>query len=336
MTTLTVGLGADSYPVYIGSGLLEEAGKRFSLSRKVLIVTDDGVPAAYAGTLAARCREPHIAVIAQGEGSKTLAGMEALCRMMMEYRFTRGDAVAAVGGGVVGDLAGFAAASYMRGIDFYNIPTTVLSQVDSSVGGKTGVNLDHIKNIVGAFKQPRGVIADPALLSTLPARQTANGLAEAVKMALTFDAELFALLEREAPETRLEEIVIRSLKLKIAVVEQDEKEAGLRRVLNFGHTLGHGIESLGLGLFHGECVGLGMLAMCSPAVRERLIPVLRKLGLPVGAAFDREAALSAVMHDKKSGDGFVTGIFVDEPGSWRVERLTEEGLRRRLAAIPTE
>ena len=236
----------------------------------------------------------------------------------------------AVGGGGVGDLAGFTAATYMRGVDFYNIPTTVLSQVDSSVGGKTGVNLDHIKNIVGAFKQPMGVIIDRELLRSLPPRQVSNGLAEAVKMALTFDADLFALFENEDPEQALEEIIVRSLAIKIGVVEQDEKEAGLRKVLNFGHTVGHGIESLGLGYYHGECVALGMIPMSASAVKERLIPVLKKLNLPTEVLFDREAALAALSHDKKGGNGTVTAVFVDEIGIFRMDKLTVDDLRRLI------
>ena len=249
---------------------------------------------------------------------------------MLDAGFTRGDAVAAGGGGVVGDIAGFAAASYMRGVDFYNVPTTVLSQVDSSVGGKTGVNLDGIKNIVGAFWQPRGVIVDPALTDTLPPRQIANGLAEAVKMALTFDAAIFSRLEKEDPVSLLDDLILASLKSKIKVVEQDEKEAGLRRVLNFGHTVGHGIESLGLGYYHGECVALGMIAMSAPAVKARLIPVLKKLGLPTGAALDRKAVLEAVTHDKKAGGGGIAAVVVDEPGTFRIETMDRAAIERRI------
>lgn len=206
----------------------------------------------------------------------------------------------------------------------------MLSQVDSSVGGKTGVNLDGIKNIVGAFKQPKGVIADSALLSTLPKRQVSNGLSEAVKMALTFDTELFGIFEDGNAEARLEEIIARSIALKIAVVEQDEKEAGLRRVLNFGHTVGHGIESLGLGYYHGECVALGMLYMCSEEVRARLLPVLESLGLPTRADFDREAALEAISHDKKSVSGGVNAVTVPSVGSFEIKKFTDGELRQLI------
>ena len=260
---------------------------------------------------------------------------------MLEFGMGRGDCVAAVGGGVVGDLAGFAAACYMRGIDFYNIPTTVLSQVDSSIGGKTAIDLDGFKNIVGAFHQPRRVLVDPRTLSTLPRRQVANGLAEAVKMALCFDAEGFARYETAdmdkelsslsagQPVPMLERVILDALRTKKNVVEQDEKEHGLRRVLNFGHTLGHGIESLHEenGLLHGECVALGMLPMCSSAVRERLLPVLERLGLPVTCSADPERVMQAVVHDKKLYAGKVHTIFVEEVGSFTERDLSPEELK---------
>ena len=163
-------LGPNSYDITVERGCLQRADALLNLDRRVLIVTDRGVPRQYAETLAARCKEPVVAVVAPGEGSKTMDTVTGLCRTMLEHRFSRGDCVAAVGGGMVGDLAGFAAACFMRGVDFYNLPTTLLSQVDSSIGGKTGVNLDGVKNIVGAFWQPRGVLIDPDTLDTLPPR----------------------------------------------------------------------------------------------------------------------------------------------------------------------
>ena len=239
--TLHMNLGSHSYDIFVERGILRRAGELLNLNRRVLVVTDDGVPPEYAQALAARCAHAVVETLPQGEASKSFAMLERLCTRMLQEGFTRADCVAAVGGGVVGDLAGFAAAAYMRGIDFYNIPTTLLSQVDSSIGGKVAVNLDGVKNCVGAFHQPRRVLIDPDTLATLPPRQLANGMAEAVKMALTSDAALFALFERGEERERLEEVIVSSLRIKQSVVEQDEKETGLRRVLNFGHTLGHGI-----------------------------------------------------------------------------------------------
>jgi 3-dehydroquinate synthase len=242
---------------------------------------------------------------------------------MLEKGFTRTDCVVAVGGGVVGDLAGFCAASYMRGIDFYNIPTTLLSQVDSSVGGKTAVNLDGIKNIVGAFYQPKKVLIDPDVLSTLDKRQFSNGLAEAIKTAVCFDEKMFDMFENCNINDNIEKIIEMSIKIKSGVVESDEKESGLRRALNFGHTIGHGIEAQG-GLYHGECVALGMLAMCSPQVRTRLEKVLKKAGLPIKYEYDKAKILEAVSHDKKMAGETLNTVYVDKVGSYQFRTVTFE------------
>ena len=329
--------------IILASGVLSRADEFLNLDRKVFIVTDSGVPEAYADTVASRCARAVVERIPQGEASKCFDTFMRLTRSMLAFGMDRGDCVAAVGGGVVGDLAGFSAACYMRGIDFYNIPTTVLAQVDSSVGGKTAIDLDGVKNIVGAFWQPRAVLIDPRVLATLPRRQVSNGLAEAVKMALCLDAEGFARFEaldaesmftglvagRPVPE--LESLIADALLLKQRVVEQDEREHGLRRVLNFGHTLGHGIESLcgENGLLHGECVGLGMLPMCSAPVRARLLPVMEKLGLPVTCDADPERVIAAAAHDKKRYGETVRTILVEEAGSFTERDMTPAELMDR-------
>ena len=187
--TLRMELGSRSYDIVVERGVLKKAGSLLNLNRKCLIVTGAMVPRAYSECIASQCREHLIVTVEPGEQSKSFAIFERLCRAMLAHDFHRGDCVIAVGGGVIGDLAGFAAASYMRGIDYYNLPTTVLSQVDSSIGGKVAINLDGVKNIVGAFWQPRKVLIDPDTLKTLPQRQISNGLAEAIKMAEDFAAE---------------------------------------------------------------------------------------------------------------------------------------------------
>jgi len=242
---------------------------------------------------------------------------------MLDHGFSRRDCIVAVGGGVVGDLCGFAASTYMRGIDFYNIPTTLLSQIDSSIGGKTAINFSGVKNIVGAFYQPKKVLIDPNLLQTLPPRQIANGLAEAIKMALTCDQELFELFETQDVESHMDEIILRSLEIKKSVVEQDEKEAGLRRILNFGHTVGHGIESSeGMSeLYHGECVALGMLPMCAEALRPRVAKVLKKCGLYRKLQYDWEKITQAAFHDKKADGDQVTVTMVLEPGNYVIRTV---------------
>ena len=313
-------LGESSYDIIVERGILEKAGEHLDLNRRVLIVTDTGVPPIYAETLAKQCRESVIFTLEAGEASKSLEQFGRLLQTMLDHGFSRKDCVAAVGGGVVGDLAGFAASAYMRGIDFYNIPTTLLAQIDSSIGGKTAVNFGDVKNTVGAFYQPKKVLIDPDLLRPLPPRQIASGLAEAVKMALTSDAELFTLFEEGDIESSLEEIIIRSLRIKKFVVEQDEKEAGLRRILNFGHTVGHGIESC-TDLYHGECVALGMLPMCGEALRPRLVRVLKKCGLYRELEYDWDKIGSAAFHDKKADGGSITVTMVMEPGSFEIKTV---------------
>ena len=331
---IPVNLGTDSYDIVLERGCIRRAGELLRLDRKVLVVTDDGVPEAYAQTVAGQCGEARIETLPQGEENKNFAGFERLLRAMLDFGMTRKDCVAAVGGGVIGDMAGFAAACYMRGIDFYNIPTTVLSQVDSSIGGKTAIDLDGIKNIVGAFYQPKRVLIDPEVLETLPDRQVANGMAEAVKMAVCFDAEGFALAEGYRIGDCPDRLIENALRIKKRVVEEDVKEQGLRRALNFGHTLGHGIESLHAenGLYHGECVALGMLPMCSDAVRPRLKTVLERLGLPTVCGADPGRVMAAVIHDKKADHGKIMAVVCEKAGSCRIMPMTPEELRERYTA----
>lgn len=332
MKTLSMNLGADSYDIIIEHGALQKAAEYLNLNRKILIVTDDGVPEVYADTVSKQCKNAVKVVVAQGEESKGFATFEKLCKTMLENGFTRTDAIVAVGGGVVGDLSGFVAASFMRGIDFYNIPTTLLSEVDSSIGGKTAINLGGVKNIIGAFHQPKKVLIDPDVLKTLPKRQIANGLAEAIKMAATFDADFFHFIETEDVEANLDTIIERSLAIKKMVVECDEKESGLRRVLNFGHTIGHGIESYEdlHGLYHGECVALGMIPMCQGEVRKRIISVLKKVGLPTTLDFDADRVYEALTHDKKADGDHIRVIYAPEIGQYEMKKVSLSDFRETV------
>ena len=318
---LRMELGERSYDILIERGCLQQAGQLLHLNRKVCIVTDEGVPRQYVEKLAAQCASPVIVTVDAGEETKTMETVTKLCRVMLERGFSRKDCVAAVGGGMVGDLAGFAAACFMRGVDFYNIPTTLLSQVDSSIGGKTGVNLDGVKNIVGAFWQPQKVLIDPDTLDTLSPRLYAEGMAEAVKMALASDEKLFAQLEQG--DLPVEELLYGALSIKKAIVEQDEREGGIRKLLNFGHTIGHGVESAAKGsLYHGECVAIGLLPMCSQPVRARLQPVLERLGLPTSTDLDKEQIWQAMQHDKKSNSSGFSAVFVEEIGKAYAKNIT--------------
>ncbi len=324
--------GEKAYDIIIEEASLSKASQYLNLDRKSLIITDNGVPVAYAQNIANQCLDAHIYTIEQGENSKSMESLKSILSKMLNENFTREDCVIAVGGGVCGDLAGFAASIYMRGIDFYNIPTTVLSQVDSSIGGKTAINFENTKNIVGSFYQPSKVIIDPLVLASLPQRQINNGLAEAVKMALCFNEKLFEFFENENPYESLEYIITESLKIKNDVVTQDEKEKGLRRVLNFGHTIGHAIE-VNTDFYHGECVAIGMLPMCSDKVRERLQKVLEKLNLPTSCSADEGKIVMAMMHDKKMLKDGIKAVFVEEVGKYTMKTLTEDELKEKLSHI---
>ena len=321
------------YDIVLKRGSLNELSLHLKLDRKVLIVTDSGVPKEYSQTVAKQCKTPFIVTIKEGEASKNFDNYKMLLQKLVEYDFARSDAVIAVGGGVVGDLAGFVAASYMRGVDFYNIPTTVLSQVDSSIGGKVAIDFSGYKNLVGAFYPPKAVIIDPDTLKTLPERQISNGLAEAVKMALTSNAKLFDIFENKNIMENIDRIIEESLKIKRFVVENDEKETGLRKILNFGHTLGHAIEVQKEGLYHGECVALGMLPMCSNEIRKRLIKVLEKLNLPTKISFDSDKIIEAMKHDKKISGDSITVITVDEIGSYKMEDIKFLELASKLKEV---
>lgn len=330
--TLTMNLGKDSYDILLERGCLSKAGSYLNLNRRVMIVTDVGVPENYSTCLADACSYPVICRLPGGEENKTLTWYEEILKSMLAHDFTRKDCVIAVGGGICGDMAGFAAASYMRGVDFYNVPTTLLAQVDSSIGGKTAVNLNGIKNVVGAFYQPKKVLIDPEVLNTLPARQISAGLAEALKMSITFDENLFSLFEKDDVMDHIDEIIEGSLRIKAKVVEEDEKEQGLRKVLNFGHTIGHAIESQCLdgSLYHGECVAIGMVPMCSPDIRTKLVPILKRLSLPVSCNMDPDLIYQAMVHDKKAEEGGITVITTDKIGTFKTHKADKRELRERI------
>ncbi len=330
---LPVSLGEQGYDIVVERGALSHIGELLPLDRKVLVVTDSGVPKDYAKKVVSAAKESTLLVIPCGEENKNIQSYTKILDTLLENSFTRTDCIVAVGGGVVGDLSGFAAASYMRGIDFYNIPTTLLSQVDSSIGGKTGIDYHGVKNIVGAFYQPKKVVIDPDTLKTLDSRQLHAGLAEAIKMSLTSDKALFELIEASTNlDSDLDEIIIRSLKIKKTVVEEDPKEKGLRKVLNFGHTVGHAVESSeALGTYlHGECVAIGMIYMCSDTVRERLIPLLKKYNLPTSCDTNKDTLMSYLLHDKKMSGKAVTAVYVSEIGSFEFLKLDASQMKGYL------
>ena len=319
---LTVTYNNLEYDVVIEKNSLDKVSEYLDLNRKVLVVTDSLVPTIYAKKVLEQTKTGYLYIVEAGEKSKNFENYTKILNFLIQNEFSRSDCIIAVGGGVVGDLTGFVASTYMRGIDFYNIPTTLLAQVDSSIGGKTAIDYNGVKNIVGAFYPPKKVIIDPNTLVTLDERQLHSGLVEAIKMALTSNYELFELIEKSNDLNEdLETIIVEALKIKKDVVEIDPKEQGIRRILNFGHTIGHAIESSGKfnDLLHGEAVGIGMLYFSSSNVKNRLLKVLKKYNLPTSVNIDK----------KRTGD-LITIVKVTEPGSYILEKINIESMKEYL------
>jgi 3-dehydroquinate synthase len=358
MRELRVSLGERSYPILIGPGLVagdHPALERLAAGRMVAIVTDEHVGPLHAAALR-RGLAPHAAavldvVLPAGEAHKTWTSLNRIFDALLAARFDRGSLLVALGGGVVGDVTGFAAAVYQRGIDYVQVPTTLLAQVDSSVGGKTAINHPLGKNMIGAFHQPRLVLADVGTLSTLPDRELSAGLAEVIKHGAIADPAYFEAVARDLPRLlmrdpqALTDAVARSCEIKASVVERDEREGGLRAILNFGHTFGHAIESgMGYGEWlHGEAVGAGMvmaadlsrrLGLIDASVAARLTDLVAAARLPVRGprwAPDRYVELMAV--DKKAERGTPKFVLLERLGAARVQRVPEAPLRETLAAL---
>jgi 3-dehydroquinate synthase len=335
--TLTVGLGDRSYPIHIGPGLLDqpELLSPHVASRRAALVSNDVVAPLYAArietSLAAAGATVQRIVIPDGESHKTWLTLNSVFDALLASQADRRTVLVALGGGVVGDIAGFAAATYQRGVPFIQVPTTLLAQVDSSVGGKTGINHPLGKNMVGAFHQPLAVLADTDTLASLPEREFISGLAEVVKYGVIADAAFFAWLEaRDAAS--LARAIRRSCEIKARIVSQDERESGARALLNFGHTFGHAIETVsGYGTWlHGEAVAAGMVMAArlsvrlrglAPADAERIEALILRAGLPVKPpAIPVPSWLDAMGRDKKNESGRITLILLDALGSAAVER----------------
>jgi 3-dehydroquinate synthase len=364
---IPVGLGERAYEVRIGPGLLDRAGQiaaPFLPRGRTVIVTDRNVCDHHGERLAVAFERAGIAVdviaLPPGEGTKSFDGLASLADQLLALELDRGDVITAFGGGVVGDLAGFAAAVYKRGIDFIQIPTTLLAQVDSSVGGKTAIDTARGKNLIGAFHQPRLVLADLDVLATLPPREVHAGYAEVVKYGLLGDAGFFAWLEAHGPRVTALEVeplahaVARSVEMKAEIVAEDEKEAGRRALLNLGHTFAHALEAetgYGEALLHGEAVGAGcalafrfsaLLGFCSDADAVRAERAIALGGLPtrldqlVGAPFAADRLVAHMGQDKKAEGGRLTFILARGIGEAFVAKgVPAEDVRRFLIAEGT-
>ncbi len=355
MNTLTVELGDRSYPILIGDRLLQQPGlvRQCVPARDILIVSNTTVAPLYLELLTSALEGARIveAILPDGEAHKSLAMLSRIVDVLVANRFGRDCTIVALGGGVVGDLAGFAASAYQRGVAFAQVPTTLLAQVDSSVGGKTGVNHPGGKNLIGAFHQPVAVIADTATLATLPPRELRAGLAEVIKYGLICDAAFFAWLETHmdsllaSDPVSLAYVIRRSCEIKAAIVGRDEREHGERALLNLGHTFGHAIESAThyTEWLHGEAVGAGLLmaatmsheaGLISAQDVDRLRTLLERAGLPLKiAGVTPEQALERMRIDKKVQEGRMRLVLLRAIGEAFVTAdYPEPALQRTLAA----
>ncbi len=339
MLELDVGLGKRSYPIFIGEGCLKRACTYLAekpVGKKYCVISDANVAELYGNQFLSSLQEAglrcELITFPEGEHNKHLQTVANLASNMAQKGFDRKDAIIALGGGVTGDIAGFLASSYMRGIDFVQIPTTLLSQVDSSVGGKTGVDIPEGKNLVGAFYQPKAVFIDPFVLQTLPKQEILGGLAEVIKYGVIRDGEFLSFLKEKrdsilALESKvLANLIFTCCKIKAEVVEEDETESNVRRILNYGHTIGHAVEaSSDFTLIHGLAVAIGMAAVNKIAVElgylskeeeAYILAILKEYNLPtiIPPELDRTRIQHYLLTDKKTVDGNVTFIFPDGIG----------------------
>ncbi len=352
---LTVDLGERSYPIVIGSHLLENSDfARYVPGKRIAIVTNTTVAPLYLERLTtmleAAGKQCFAVILPDGEEEKNADNLMQIFTSLLEHKCDRKTTLVALGGGVIGDMTGFAAATYMRGVPFVQVPTTLLAQVDSSVGGKTAINHPLGKNMIGAFYQPQAVLADTATLSTLPDRELSAGLAEVIKHGAIIDAEFFRWQEANMDklvardDAALAHAIRRSCEIKADVVRQDEREGGLRAILNFGHTFGHAIEAgLGYGEWlHGEAVGCGMvmaadlsvrLGYLAPEDKARIVALVQAAGLPtVAPDLGEDRWLELMEVDKKNEDGKIKFILLKPLGTAVITGAPNDALRATLAA----
>ena len=358
MRTVKVPLADRSYPIRIGAGLLAGIGEqcaRLQLGKRCAVISDVNVAKHYRkktlDSLKGQGFDPLFISLPAGEKSKTLKNVQACYSQLAQHRLERGSFIVALGGGVVGDLGGLCAATYLRGIDFVQAPTTLLAQVDSSVGGKVGVNLPAGKNLVGAFYQPKMVLCDLDVLKSLPSREFCSGMAEVIKYGIIYDAQFFKRLERDLPSILRQDpkamasLVARCCQIKAEVVGHDEKETGLRAILNFGHTIGHGLEAISkYGRYlHGEAISIGQVAAAKishavsglPATQvTRMKALFSQAGLPTEVKLttaQTRSLFAAMKLDKKVNNGEVQFVLANKIGQVTAgQKVPEKVIRKAL------
>jgi len=355
MVQLQVGLGERSYPILISKGIFSDIGqdlKKRQVAKRFIVIADDTVAALYGDvvcrSLSAAGFSPDLVTFPAGEASKTMATVAMLASQLAQLGVDRKDGLLALGGGVTGDITGFLAATYMRGINFVQVPTTLLAQVDSSVGGKTGVDIPEGKNLVGAFYQPQAVYIDSQALQSLPSEELLNGIAEVIKYGVIYDRSFFEYLDENRQKilvlelAAIEQVISRCCAIKAEVVAQDEKESNLRRILNFGHTIGHAVEAdSNYALAHGLAVAIGMVAVNRLAVgknvldqqeAERIQHLIAAYGLPteIPAKADRGKLKHYLLTDKKTVGGRPFFVLPTEIGKVIITSDVDEDLLDRV------
>lgn len=349
MKTVHVSTG-NPYDIFIERGIIDNCGeyvKKLSNAKRVTVITDSNVAVHYKwrvlNSLEKQGIKTETHIFQAGEESKTLSTISEMYNTLADFGMTRKDMIIALGGGITGDMAGFAAATYLRGIDFIQIPTSLLAQVDSSVGGKTGVDIPQGKNLVGAFHQPKAVLIDPDTLSTLPDLYLTDGMAEVIKYGCIKDSSFFDKLEAENAFECIEDIIKTCVSIKRDVVSRDEREAGERMLLNFGHTLGHSIEKLYnfKGISHGMAVAIGMVLISRAGEKQgitkfgttdRIIKLCEKYGLPTSDKASFENMANAAQSDKKTAGGSISLVLLSEIGSSFTKKVELSNLLEFITA----
>lgn len=330
---LTINFNNKISNIILEKGCIKQLYQFIDKTKKVLLITDDGVPQSYVQSVLSQVQNANLIVIEQGEKSKCFKIYEDILKSLLDLEFSRNDIIIALGGGVVIDIAGFVASSYMRGIEYINIPTTTISQIDSSVGGKVGLNLSGVKNVIGAFHQPSLVLIDTLTLKSLDNRNFLNGIVEAIKCGLIYDKTLFELLENDELYNNIDTVILKSLNVKREIVQMDEQEIGIRKILNFGHTVGHAIESdLKLSnILHGEAVAVGMLYVIDDKLlKQRLINLYQKLGIKFNYEYNKSNILNFIRHDKKILGNKINIIKVSELGQAYIMPVKRDDIEKML------
>ncbi|MBU1020470.1 MAG: 3-dehydroquinate synthase [Firmicutes bacterium] len=332
MKTINISIPNKEYSVHVKSGILFDIDQYIDINKEIVIITDDYIPKIYLNTIMSKLQNPLVIEVPTGENSKSITTVSKVINTMIDNKITRGCLILALGGGVIGDLTGFIASIYFRGVDYIHIPTTLLSQIDSSIGGKVGINAENMKNAIGSFYQPKMVIVDPDTLQTLSQKQKNNGIAELIKYGLIADKSLFAEICDNNVWEDIEHYIIRSIEIKRDFVVDDEHDNGKRQILNFGHTIGHAIEQDSkYQLLHGEAVAIGMLAMSkNTSYYEQLVFCLEKYKLMNTYTYNTKEIFKIIQTDKKAQNKILNIILVKEVGKGFVKTINIENIKEYL------